>query len=73
MSFDPPLDDSTRDPIFLGATIVPASGSRVIWSVRDAPRTTRFAAAALRSIAAAGRSLRGGGEPARDDEGEWGP
>ncbi len=73
LSFDPPLDDSTRNTIFLGGSIVLASGLGVVWSVRDALRTPRFASAALRSIAAAGRSMRGGEEPPGGDDGEWGP
>ncbi len=73
LSFDPPFDNSTRNTIFLGGSIVLASGLGVVWNVRDAVRTPRFASAALRSIAAAGRSMRGGEEPVADgDDGEWG-
>ncbi len=63
--------DATRNTIFLGGSIVLASGLGVVWSTRDALRTRPFAAAALRSIAAAGRSLRGGEEPAAPGDGGW--
>ncbi len=73
--FDSPFDDPARNTIFLGGAIVLLSGLGVVWSVRDMLRTPRFASAALRSVAAAARLLRGNGtDPgARDDDGEWGP
>ncbi len=71
--FDPPLDNATRNTIFVGGAIVLLSGFGVLWTVRDALRTSRFATAALRSIAAAGRSMRGGRtETDIDGDGEWG-